>query len=62
MSCKVNYNNDKFILAPTYSYNKAMWLFEFVGALRSEWCSKWCVQPHVWELKWETCIGVDYYN
>lgn len=26
--CKVDYGNNKFIHAPTYTYNEVLWLFE----------------------------------
>lgn len=32
--CKVDYNNDKFIHAPTYSDNGVMWLLEPHMSLR----------------------------
>ena len=28
--CKVNYDNDKFIHGPTYTYNEVLWLLELV--------------------------------
>jgi hypothetical protein len=31
--CKLNYDSDKFIHAPTYSYNEVMRLLEFVGVV-----------------------------
>lgn len=35
--CKVNYNNNKFIHAPTYTYNKVMRLLELVGVVVQYW-------------------------
>ena len=34
--CKVDYGNDKFIHAPTYSYNEVMRLLELVGVVEFE--------------------------
>ena len=34
--CKVDYGNDKFIHAPTYSYNEVMRLLELVGVVAFE--------------------------
>lgn len=33
---KMDYNNDKFIHAPKYSYNEVMQLLEFVGVIECE--------------------------
>ena len=45
--CNMDYNNDKFICAPTYSSNEVMWLLELVGVVECEYYSKCCVQTHV---------------
>ena len=34
--CKVDYNSDKFIHAPTYSYNEVMRLLELAGMVDCE--------------------------
>ena len=34
--CKVDYHNDKFIHAPTYTYNKVMQLLELVNVVECE--------------------------
>lgn len=34
--CYVDYNNDKFMYPPTYTYNKVMWLSHMVGVVESE--------------------------
>ena len=34
--CKVDYDSDKLIYAPTYSYNEVMRLPEFVGVIDCE--------------------------
>jgi hypothetical protein len=41
--CKVDYNSDKFIHAPTYSYNEVMQLLELVGVIECGYYSKCCV-------------------
>ena len=45
--CKVDHGSDKFIHAPTYSYNKVMQLLELVGVVECEYYTKCCIQPHV---------------
>ena len=37
--CKVDYESDKFIHAPTYTYNEVMRLLEFVGVVECEYGS-----------------------
>ena len=31
--CEVDYGNNKFIHAPTYTYNEVIWLLELIGAI-----------------------------
>ena len=33
---KVDYESEKFIHAPMYTYDKVMWLFELVGVVKCE--------------------------
>lgn len=35
--CKVDYNNKKFIHAPTYTYNEVMHLLELAGVVEDKW-------------------------
>ena len=34
--CKLDYDNDKFICVPTYTYNVVMWLLELTGVVDHE--------------------------
>ena len=34
--CKVDYESEKFIHAPMYTYDEVMWLFEHVGVVKCE--------------------------
>ena len=34
--CKVDYDSDKFMYGPTYSYNEVMWLLELAGVVKCE--------------------------
>ena len=34
--CEVDYESEKFIQAPTYTYNEVMHLLEFVGVVECE--------------------------
>ena len=58
--CKVDYESDMFIHAPTYTYNEVMWLLELaIFIIKCEYYCKYFIKPHKWHvLIWIVVIKI----